>query len=298
MTPPSRPLQGILWMIATGLCFIAVTAVVKHAAQDLPAAEAAFLRYLLGLVFLLPVLPALLRTSVPRVDLALFATRGVLHALAVILWFYAMTQIPIAEVTAMNYLSPVYVTLGAAIFLNERIALPRILAILAALAGTVVILRPGFREIQTGHLAMLLTAVIFGASYLLAKRLSDRNAAGMVVAMLSVTVTIGLAPFAMAVWVPPSLADIGWMFVVAAFATTGHYTMTRAFAAAPVSVTQPVTFLQMIWAVLLGWTLFDEPPDAWVILGAGIIIAAVSFIAWREARRRRSVTPPVPATKY
>lgn len=297
MTPPSRPLQGILWMIATGLCFIAVTAVVKHAAQDLPAAEAAFLRYLLGLVFLLPLLPGLLRTRVPRLDLGLFAARGFLHAVAVILWFFAMTQIPIAEVTAMNYLSPVYVTLGAALFLGERIALPRILAVFAALAGTVVILRPGFRAVEAGHLAMLATAIIFGASYLLAKRLSDRNAAGMVVAMLSVSVTIGLAPFAVAVWVTPSMADIGWMFVVAAFATLGHYTMTRAFAAAPVSITQPVTFLQMIWAVLLGWTLFDEPPDGWVIFGAGIIIASVSFIAWREARRKRAVTPPTPATK-
>ncbi|WP_298430939.1 DMT family transporter [uncultured Jannaschia sp.] len=297
MTTPSRPLQGILWMIATGLCFIAVTAIVKYAAQDLPAAEAAFLRYLLGLVFLLPVARTLLSERVSLGDLRLFGLRGLVHALGVILWFYAMTQIPIAEVTAMNYLNPVYVTLGAAIFLGERLAIRRIVAVLVALCGVVVILRPGFREIETGHLAMLFTAILFGASYLCAKPLSGRYSAAMVVAMLSITVTIGLAPFAFAVWVTPTPTDIAFMFAVAFFATAGHYAMTRAFAAAPISVTQPVTFLQMVWAVLLGWLVFSEPPDGFVILGAGIIIASVSFIAWREARLRRQVTPSSYATK-
>lgn len=293
----SRPLQGILWMTATGLCFIAVTAVVKHAGQDLPAAQAAFLRYLLGLIFVLPVARTLLATRIARRDLAVFGLRGLVHSVGVILWFFAMTQIPIAEVTAMNYLNPVYVTLGAAIFLGERLALRRIMAVIVALLGVVIVLRPGFREIEMGHLAMLVTAVLFGASYLCAKPLSGRYSASMVVAMLSITVTIGLAPFALAVWVTPTLTDLGWMFIVAVFATGGHYTMTRAFAAAPVSVTQPVTFLQMVWAVLLGWLVFDEAPDAWVILGASIIIASVSFIAWRESRLKRQITPVHLATK-
>lgn len=297
MTSPPRPLAGILWMIATGACFIAVTAVVKHAARDLPAAEAAFLRYLLGLVFLVPALGALRAARMTRRDLGLFGLRGLCHALAVILWFYAMTQIPIAEVTAMNYLNPVYVTIGAALLLGERLAARRVLAVIAALLGVLVILRPGFREVEAGHLAMLATAVLFAGSYLAAKPLAGRHSAALVVAMLSITVTLGLAPFAFAVWVTPTPADLAWMFVVACFATAGHYAMTRAFAAAPIAVTQPVTFLQMVWAVLLGWALFDEPPDGWVILGAGIIIASVSFIAWREARLNRVTTPPHVATK-
>ena len=160
MMMPSRPLQGILWMMTTGLCFIAVTAVVKHAGQTLPAPQAAFLRYLLGVVFLLPFVRGLLVARMTRRDAAFFMGRGVVHTIAVMLWFFAMTQIPIAEVTAMNYLNPVYVTLGAAIFLGERLALRRILAVLAALFGVVVILRPGFREVETGHLAMLGTAAL------------------------------------------------------------------------------------------------------------------------------------------
>lgn len=294
----NRPVAGILWMLLTGACFVAVTALVKHLGDAVPAAQSAFLRYLLGLVFLLPMLPSLWRMPLTGRVLGLFSLRGIVHALGVILWFYAMTQIPLAEVTAMNYLSPIYVAIGAALFLGEKMAARRILAILAALVGALIILRPGFREVSPGHLAMLGTAVLFAISYLIAKRMAGEVNAAVVVGMLSITVTIGLAPFAFAVWVPVTLEQLGWLFLVALFATAGHYTMTLAFAAAPMTVTQPVTFLQLVWAVLLGAVVFAEPADGWVMLGGGIIMAAVSFITWREAVvRRREMTPPHMATK-
>ena len=115
---------------------------------------------------------------------------------------------------------------------------------------------------------------------------------------MSVTVAIGLLPLAIVVWVPPTPTQWAWMFLVAVFATAGHYSMTLAFAAAPVTVTQPVTFLQLVWAVLIGAILFGEPIDGWVILGGTVILAAVSFITWREhVLKRRATTPVTPATK-
>ncbi|MBY6135168.1 DMT family transporter [Leisingera sp. XS_AS12] len=291
-----NPLRGVFWMVVTGLCFVAVTALVKYLGDRIPPAQSAFLRYLLGLVFLIPMVGALRRAQLtPRLWM-LFAGRGVVHTAGVILWFFAMTQIPLAEVTAMNYLSPVYVTLGAALFLGEKLAFRRISAIAVALVGAVIILRPGFREISPGHIAMLFTAITFGASYLIAKFTVGSNSPAVVVAMLSVFVTIGLAPFALAVWVTPTLPELGLLFLVACFATAGHYTMTLAFAAAPVAVTQPVTFLQLVWATLLGALVFGEPADIWVVSGGGLILAAVSFIAWREAvmkkRAQASIANP------
>jgi drug/metabolite transporter (DMT)-like permease len=100
------------------------------------------------------------------------------------------------------------------------------------------------------------------------------------------------------VWVTPGWYDLAILFGVACFATAGHYAMTLAFAAAPVTVTQPVSFLQLIWAVLLGWVAFSEAPDIWVILGGLVIIGAISFITWREAvLKRRQITPLVGQTK-
>ena len=286
-----RPVAGVMWMLATGLNFVMVTAFVKLAGHRIPAAESAFLRYLLGLVFLVPMLKPLFAARLDRQAIALFSLRGLVHTLGVILWFYAMARIPMAEVTALNYLTPVYVTLGAVLVFGEQLALRRILAIAAALVGALVILRPGIRAVEPGHVAMLGTAVLFSASYLIAGRMSGLVKPVVVVAMLSITVTVGLAPFALANWVTPTLSELGWLFGVAAFATAGHYTMTLAFAAAPMSVTQPVTFLQLVWSVLIGWLVFAEPVDGWVIVGGGLILGAVSYITLREAMLKRRVTP-------
>jgi len=214
------------------------------------------------------------------------------------LWFDAMTRIPSAGVTALNYLAPVYVSIGAALFLGERLAARRIAAVVVALVGTAIILRPGFREVAPGHVAMLLAGLVFAGSYLTAKIMADEVPASIVVAMLSVFVTIFLAPFAALDWVTPSLCDLGLLALVACFATAGHYTMTLAFAAAPVTVTQPITFLQLVWATLLGVLVFAEPVDGWVIFGGLMILAAVTFITFREAQLRgKATTPPSPATK-
>ncbi|NNL73450.1 MAG: DMT family transporter [Silicimonas sp.] len=291
-TPPrtDQPLAGAAWMLATGFSFVAVTAVVKHGGQDLPAAQSAFLRYVLGLVFLIPMIGPMRRTKLTPRQLKLFTLRGAAHTIGVILWFYAMTRITIAEVTAMNYMTPIYVSLGAALFLHEKLAARRIVAILLAFIGATIILRPGIREITDGHVAMVFTAIFFAVSYLTAKRMADELPALVVVGMLSITVPIGLTPFALAVWRTPTPEEMFWMFLVAVFATLGHYSMTRAFAAAPVTVTQPVTFLQLVWSVLLGAIFFAEPFDIWVIIGGTVVLGSATFITIREAILRRAAT--------
>lgn len=294
---PHRPLSGIFWMLVTGVFFILVTALVKYMGPRLPAAEAAFLRYAMGLVFLVPFLRSFKEEQPTKRQWSLFGLRGFCHALGVMLWFYAMTRIPIAEVTAMNYLAPIYVTIGAAIFLGERLAIRRIVAVIMGLLGAIIILRPGFREVSDGHMAMMLAAVVFAGSYLLAKVLADEAKPTLVVGMLSIFVTLGLAPFAAPVWIAPTWEELGILFAVALFATSGHYTMTLAFAAAPVTVTQPITFLQLVWATALGSIAFAEPVDIWVILGGFVILGSVTFITWREAMLKREITPNSNATK-
>lgn len=294
----SHPVRGIFWMVVTGILFVLVTALVKWMGPVMPAPEAAFLRYSIGLIFVLPMIPSVRRAVITPRQWRLFGLRGLAHTAGVALWFFAMARIPIADVTAMNYLSPVYVALGAALFLGERLAIRRILAIVAALVGAVIILRPGFREIGPGHLAMLAAAMVFAVSYLTAKLMADELPAEVVLVMLSVSVTIGLAPLAMLDWVWPSTREVMILTAVAACATLGHYTMTLALAAAPLTVTQPVTFLQLVWAVSLGALVFAEPIDPWVILGGTIILGSVLFLTWREAVLKRRATPSVNEVKY
>ena len=264
--PLANPLRGVLWMLAAGISFVGVNAIVRYLGTDLPAAQSAFLRFGFGMVILIPALISVLRTGFAPGLLRLYAGRGVLHTVAVVLWFYAMARIPLAEVTAIGYLNPVLVTLGAALFFGERLTRDRLAAFGVALVGALIILRPGLREVTDGHLAQVAAAVV---------------------AMRSGVVTLGLLPFAIWVWVPVTWTQLGWLAVVAAFATSGHYCMTQAFQAAPMAVTQPVTFLQLLWATLLGTLLFGESLDVYVLIGGAVIIAAISFVTLREARGRR-----------
>lgn len=289
--PPNNALQGIAWMLLTGFLFVAVTGIVRHLGSDMPAIEAAFIRYCFGLLFILPILVKLVRQKMEPGLLKLYGVRGLVHGIAVMLWFYAMARIPIAEVTAIGYTAPIYITIAAAIFLGEKLQLRRTLAILVGLGGSLVILRPGFQEINSGQLAQVVAAPLFAASFILAKKLTDRADPVAIVGMLSVCCTIVLLPGAILQWRDPTLEELMWLALTAVFATLGHYTQTRAFRAAPITVTQPIMFLQLVWAALLGMALFDEALDPYVFLGGAIVIGAATYISHREAlaaRRRKA----------
>ena len=284
--------RGVLWMLVTGLCFVGVTVTVKYLGSAVPAAQSAFVRYLIGIVLVLPALVPIVRAHLTRHDLARFGLRGLFQALGVIAWFSAMTRLPVAEVTAMGYLTPVAVSIGAILLYGERLSAARLGALCAAFVGVLIVIRPGFREVSTGHLLMIGTMLCFSASYLMAKRMSAVWSATVVVGMLSVTTTVALAPFALAVWTPMTAKQIGLLAIVAVLATAGHWCMTRAFAAAPLGVTQPVVFLQLVWATAAGALLFTEPVDGWIVLGGAVIVGAVSWLALRDARASASGSNP------
>lgn len=296
--PAVRPLAGVGWMLLTGLLFVCVTAVVRYLGTDLPATESAFIRYAIGLVLVLPMMRPLLRRRPSRRVLGLYAARGLVHGIGVILWFYAMARVPIAEVTAIGYTAPIFVTIGAAMFLGERLHLRRIMAVLIAFIGTLVLLRPGFETVSLGQLAQLAAAPLFAASYLLAKSLTDEEDPAVIVGMLSVVCTIVLLPGALLDWQTPTGEEVFWLAMTAVFATAGHYTLTRAFRAAPITVTQPVGYLQLVWAALIGMAAFGEPFDPYVFAGGGIIVGAATYISHRElVAAKQPHTPPAVATK-
>ncbi len=281
-------------MLATTIAFVGVNGIVRHLGTELPAAQSAFIRFAFGLMFLAPAIWQARATRFPAPILRLFGWRGLLHVAAVVFWFYAMARVPVAEMAAIGFLNPVVVLVIAGLLLGEGLGKGRVISILVALLGALVVLRPGLRELSLGHLSQLAATLCFAVSYIIAKRLSGVAPASVIVAVLSVTVAVGLAPLAWWVWQPVTGVQLAWLAVVAALATLGHYTMTRAFMAAPLAATQPVTFLQIVWAALLGALVFGEGVDAFVLLGGAMIVGAVSLNTWAEARRGRIPPQPTP----
>ncbi len=276
-----NPRLGIIWMAACGISFAVQIGLTRALGSDIPAVQGAFIRFVWGVALLGPMLPKL-RSAVPFSALGRLWVRALFHALAVTLWFFAITRIPLAQSTAIGYLNPVMMLVLAPLLLGETLALRRVLVVAAALIGALIVLRPGFQAISVGHMAQIGAALAFCASYMMAKHLAARLEAGVIVAMMSLMVAVLLAPLAWAVWQPVAGAQVLALGGVALAATLGHYAMTRAFASAPVAVTQPVTFLQLVWSSLMGAVFFGEAVDGFVLLGGGIIIAAISWLAWHE----------------
>lgn len=282
-------LAGVAWMVATGIIFTGIVAIIRQISLDMHPAEGAFLRYLLGLVLILPLFMTRrrrreLRTRRPFLQ----GLRGLLHGASVLLWFYAIAEISLAEVTALGFMAPVFATAGAALVLQERIGLPRILAVICGLTGALIILQPGFRELSWGHIAMLLSAPCSAGSRIIAKKLTVDESPTAIVAWLSLTVTLVLTLPALQVWRMPTGYELAMLSLMALLANFAHYCMTRALKAADLSITQPMEFLQLIWATLVGIYLFGEQPFWGIWVGGVIIIGSATYIARREMMARKN----------
>lgn len=288
----STTARGLLWVALAGLLFVGFIAIIRHIGNQLHPLEAAFIRYALGIVILTPLFlrrgTALLKTR----QLKQHALRGAAHGTGVMLWFYAATQLPIAEVTALGYIAPIFVAAGAAVFLGERLTLIRIAAILVGICGVLLILRPGAASIGGGTIAMLFAAPLFAASKLLTKHLLKLDSSATVVAHLSIFSTLTMLVPALLVWQNPNLTQLFWLLGTALFATLSHLCLNRGLMLVDVTIAQPVEFLQLVWASLLGIVFFAEQPSLWVWLGAAVVVSSASFIARYEVKLRARMDDP------
>ena len=143
-------------MVLTGVLFVAVTGIVRYLGSDMNAVQSAFIRYGFGTLLFIPLYWRLFRTRTYPARISLHMLRGLVHGIGVMLWFYAMARIPIAEVTAIGFTAPIFITIGAVVFLGERLQRRRTTAIIVAFIGALIILRPGVSTIELGasHLGL------------------------------------------------------------------------------------------------------------------------------------------------
>ena len=289
----NQSIIGIMWMVLTTILFVGVTATVRYLEGEVPAPQAAFLRYAIGTLLLTPSLITLIKIKPNKPLMSKFLLRGLVHSFGVTLWFYAMSVMPVAEVTAIGFLTYIFVSIGACIFLKEKLHKHRITAVIISFVGALIILRPGFKVIESGQFGMLMATVVFTASYLIAKIVSKERSSSEIVAMLSVFTTIFLIPSAIYSWEPISLEALLILTFTALIATIGHITMTQAIKAAPMVVTQPILFLQLVWASMVGLFLFDEQFDLYVIIGGTVIMICVCYVSYREHVLGKRITNDV-----
>jgi drug/metabolite transporter (DMT)-like permease len=286
------------WMALGGLMFSLLNTIARSIALEMDPFQTQFLRYLCGLLIMLPlVYRAGFKAYWPK-NLKGQFWRGGVHTVGMMLWFIALPRIPLADMTAISFTGPIFIMIGAGLFLGESMHRDRWIASLIGFAGVLVVVLPKLSgDGGWYHLVMLASAPVFAASFLITKALTRYENAGVIVLWQALTVTLLSLPLALPHWQDPSAWQWVGFWVAGILGTTGHYCLTRAFAMADISATQSLRFLDLVWASALGWLVFADVPSQSTWLGALVILMATVWIARREGRRPlKPTSPKTPAT--
>ena len=278
--------RGMLWMALGGILFSMLNTIARMISMQMDPYEAQFLRYLCGLIIMLPLLWRDGWAAYKPVDIKGQFWRGGVHTVGLILWFTALPQIPLADMTAIGFTGPIFIMLGAAWFLGEPMHRDRWIAAMIGFAGVMVVVLPKMTgEGGWYNLVMLASSPVFAASFLITKALTRYEKPGVIVMWQSLTVSVFSIPMAMLHWQNPTLWQWVGFFVAGILGTAGHYSLTRAFRTADISATQSLRFLDLVWASLMGWLVFSDVPSHSTWLGALVILLSTVWIARREGRR-------------
>jgi drug/metabolite transporter (DMT)-like permease len=282
--------RGLLWSVASGLLFNLLNALMRALAQHVDPFQAQFLRYLCGLLVLLPVVfHRGLAAYRPRSVASQF-TRGAMHTAGLCLWFTALPRIPLADMTAIGFTSPLFIMVGAYLFFREPMRWERWLATAVGFGGVLIVV--GSKLSSTGggyHLLMLASAPMFAASFLLTKALTRYESAGVILVWQAISVSCLSLPLALWHWQWLDAWQWAAFVVCGVLGSGGHYCLTRSFAAADISATQSAKFLDLVWSTAMGWLLFSDLPSQSTLIGGSLICAATIWVARRESRRTRGL---------
>lgn len=283
--------QATLLMLVALLFFTVMGVFIRLASQTIPVMEVVFFRNFLGALCLLPLI---LRSGIKTIKMVrprLFIYRGIVNFIGMAAGFTAVTLIPLAEVTALNFTCPLFITLGAAMFLGEIIRIRRIIAIIIGFCGALLILQPGISEVSLGAmLALVGSLCIAGASLLVKKMTETESVNAIVLWMVVIQAPISFLP-AYFVWQWPDME--GWVLLICLTlaATIAHICFTRACGLVEITSLQHLEFVKLPFAAVIAWFIFSEVPDIWTWIGGAVIFLSTAYITHREARADKSMRP-------
>ncbi|QFU08972.1 Riboflavin transporter [Rhodobacteraceae bacterium THAF1] len=287
MTDAAAFRRAALWMSGAIASFSLMAIAGRAVSFELDTFELMTYRSLIGIVLVVTVAGAMGKLRHVRAHrMGLHLVRNVFHFAGQNLWFYAITVIPLAQVFALEFTSPIWVALAAPLVLSERLTSTRILSALVGFAGILIVARPGATEIGPGQITAALAAIGFAGSALFTRRLTRTESIVSILFWLTVMQAIlGLicgwfdGSFA---W--PSAVTWPWLALIGCAGLSAHLCLTTALSLAPASVVMPIDFLRLPVIALVGMALYAEPVDPWVILG-GIVIFGANWINIRAASR-------------
>lgn len=285
-SPAPGAIAGIVLFLAAGLCFTFLDVTAKYLSREYSILQVAWARYVFALAVILLVLPpAQRRRPLGSARPGLQLVRAILLVAVTLMFFLAISYVPLADVTAVGFATPLIVTALGALVLKENVGVRRWAAVAVGFCGVLIVVRPS----GTMHWAILVAlafAVANAVFQLLTRVLARYDSPHVSTSYLAVVGGLGLTVAVPFVWRSPDV--LGWALHVFAglMGGIGHYLLASAFSHAPASTLAPFAYLQLVWIAIAGLIVFGDFPDGWTVLGAAIVVASGIYVFYREARRR------------
>lgn len=284
-TPSVWP--AILQVIVGTMLFSCSDAMSKYLRHNLPAVEIAWLRYVVFVLFGLYFARRRRFVGLRPKNPSLQVLRGVTLLGSAVLFIAGLSYLPMADASALSFVSPAFITAASVLFLREQVGVQRWAATLVGLLGVLIVVRPGTGALQVAALYPLASAACWAVA-MIATRLigaQDRSETTLLwsAAVGLVLLTLGL-PFG---FVPPSWGEVALGLCLGVTASTGQYLLILAYRRATASVLAPFSYIQLLFSGALGYVVFGSVPDSWAFLGAAVIIASGLYIVHRERIRAR-----------
>lgn len=287
------PLAAILLIVGAVGCFTLLDATVKHLAARYPVPLLVWARYLVqALAMVVWLAPTMGRRLVVSPQPGLQLARGTILVASSVCFVNALRLMPLAEATAINYTTPTLVILLSVLILKERMTRPRWAFVVAGLAGMLLIVRPGAAILQGGAAFALAAALFYAAFQIMTRKLAaeDPRVTLFYPALAGSVLMTLVLPFVEAASGMP-WTDVALVALAGALGTAGHFLFILAFQRAPASGLTPFTYMQIVFATLLGWAFFGQFPDGAALAGMAVIAGSGLLLAWHERRSALAATP-------
>ncbi len=279
------PVRSGIWMSISAITYVISIAIGRYLAPDIEVFQIAFLRNAFAILFMMPWLMKVGLGAMRTQQIGKHVVRGFMSSTNVTLLFAAVALIPIADMSAINFLQPVIGAAIAGFVLGEVAGRKRWLAISMGFVGAILVIRPGFAEFNLGMAYALGSAIAGALVSIMIKTLVRTDPPDTIAAWLFVTQTLILLVPTLIVWRMPSAAQWGLFVFIGLMSVILQRTYNRGIQAADISIAMPFNFTRLIWASLLGWLVFAEFPDVWTWIGGTIIFVASVWLT-RQGRNK------------
>ncbi|MAF46794.1 MAG: DMT family transporter [Rhodospirillales bacterium] len=283
----SNNLLGMGWMVMASAVFSANFTVIRTLGSEVHVFELVFFRNLFGFIFLIPFLIRAGRAGLIPSRPGLTGLRGLMQTCALMFWYYALIVTPFAMAASLSMLEPIFASIIAILILREKASLARWAVVIFGLAGSLIIIRPGFGALSLGALAAVSSAMFWAVFLIIGKvQTRDDSLISVVAYPTLLVVPMALIP-ASFFWQWPTPEQYMWLLLTGILSSTANLMFTKAYQIGEVTAVAPMSFARMIFAAIAGYLFFSEVPEIWVWIGGALIIAAGIYLTRIEAKLAR-----------